>query len=57
LGIIRGFVRVKGEKEQMEGDKEERQMGFTSKNNAKKEAFFCVFGANAGKKGVFGEGF
>jgi len=32
-------------------------MGFTSKKNAKKGAFFYAFGVNAGKKCVFGREF
>jgi hypothetical protein len=41
----------------LHNQKEERQMGFSWKNNAKKGGFWAIFWINLEKEGVFGEGF
>jgi hypothetical protein len=54
--FLRGFVRVEGKGGQREGDKEERLMGFSCKNNAKKRYFLAVFRGKFGKKRHFRKG-
>ena len=52
-----GFRASREERRQGEGNKVERQMGFSWKNNAKKGGFLAIFGLNLEKEGLFGEGF